>query len=260
MTTPTWPESGTFSLTSVDPVSRDVGIRCAQLLLERMADPSLPQRTEVLAPHLVVRTAPEQPAETDAVAAPPPPWTNASPSSPGQWPSPAFVAGQCRRSRASRSRVTEPPRFHSDARRSRLAHIAGDRVQLRARLLKCRQLEVADDLHHSVGNTRVLCAAIHRGQRPDSCATRAKAGSRRNTRCCRAPPQAHAARIARAGLPAGPGNPAADRALAALRRRYSPRSANAPSCSIATCCRPTAAPAPRPSPARSSLCPGGRAS
>ncbi|MDR7082716.1 DNA-binding LacI/PurR family transcriptional regulator [Arthrobacter ginsengisoli] len=44
-----------ISLTSVDPVSRDVGIRCAQLLLERMADPSLPQRTEVLAPHLVVR-------------------------------------------------------------------------------------------------------------------------------------------------------------------------------------------------------------
>ena len=39
-----------LSLTSVDPVSRDVGIRAAQLLLERMADPSLPQRTEVLHP------------------------------------------------------------------------------------------------------------------------------------------------------------------------------------------------------------------
>jgi len=49
-----------LSLTSVDPVSREVGIRAAQLLLERMADPSLPQRTEVLTPRLVVRrsTAP----------------------------------------------------------------------------------------------------------------------------------------------------------------------------------------------------------
>ncbi|MBT2597112.1 LacI family DNA-binding transcriptional regulator [Arthrobacter sp. ISL-72] len=49
-----------LSLTSVDPVSRDVGIRAAQLLLERMDDPSLPQRTHVLPPRLVVRrsTAP----------------------------------------------------------------------------------------------------------------------------------------------------------------------------------------------------------
>ena len=49
-----------LSLTSVDPVSRDVGIRAAQLLLERMDDPSLPQRTHVLTPRLVVRrsTAP----------------------------------------------------------------------------------------------------------------------------------------------------------------------------------------------------------
>jgi DNA-binding LacI/PurR family transcriptional regulator len=46
-----------LSLTSVDPVSRDVGIRAAQLLLERMADPSLPQRTEVLTPRLVVRNS-----------------------------------------------------------------------------------------------------------------------------------------------------------------------------------------------------------
>lgn len=46
-----------LSLTSVDPVSRDVGIRAARLLLERMADPGLPQRTEVLTPRLVVRNS-----------------------------------------------------------------------------------------------------------------------------------------------------------------------------------------------------------
>jgi DNA-binding LacI/PurR family transcriptional regulator len=46
-----------LSLTSVDPVSRDVGIRAAQLLLERIADPSLPQRTDVLTPELVIRNS-----------------------------------------------------------------------------------------------------------------------------------------------------------------------------------------------------------
>ncbi|MDV8148084.1 LacI family DNA-binding transcriptional regulator [Arthrobacter sp. B10-11] len=46
-----------LSLTSVDPVSRDVGIRAARLLLERLADPALPQRTEVLTPRLVVRNS-----------------------------------------------------------------------------------------------------------------------------------------------------------------------------------------------------------
>ncbi|MDR6505699.1 LacI family DNA-binding transcriptional regulator [Arthrobacter oryzae] len=46
-----------LSLTSVDPVSRDVGIRAAQRLLERMADPSLPQRTDVLTPELVIRNS-----------------------------------------------------------------------------------------------------------------------------------------------------------------------------------------------------------
>ncbi|MEK0154984.1 LacI family DNA-binding transcriptional regulator [Arthrobacter oryzae] len=46
-----------LSLTSVDPVSRDVGIRAAHLLLERMADPTLSQRTEVLTPRLVVRNS-----------------------------------------------------------------------------------------------------------------------------------------------------------------------------------------------------------
>ncbi|KIS27459.1 hypothetical protein TV39_10270 [Arthrobacter sp. SPG23] len=46
-----------LSLTSVDPVSRDVGVRAARLLLERMAEPSLPQRTEVLTPRLVVRNS-----------------------------------------------------------------------------------------------------------------------------------------------------------------------------------------------------------
>jgi DNA-binding LacI/PurR family transcriptional regulator len=46
-----------LSLTSVDPVSRDVGIRAAQRLLERMADPSLPQRTDVLTPELVIRAS-----------------------------------------------------------------------------------------------------------------------------------------------------------------------------------------------------------
>lgn len=44
-----------LSLTTVDPVSRDVGKRAAELLLERMAEPRLPQRTELLPPHLVVR-------------------------------------------------------------------------------------------------------------------------------------------------------------------------------------------------------------
>jgi len=44
-----------LSLTTVGPVSRDVGKRAAELLLERMAEPRLPQRTEVLPPHLVVR-------------------------------------------------------------------------------------------------------------------------------------------------------------------------------------------------------------
>ncbi|WP_175417256.1 substrate-binding domain-containing protein [Arthrobacter sp. 24S4-2] len=46
-----------LSLTSVDPVSRDVGVRAAQLLVERMADPSLPQRAEVLRPRLVIRNS-----------------------------------------------------------------------------------------------------------------------------------------------------------------------------------------------------------
>ena len=44
-----------LSLTTVDPASRDVGKRAAELLLERMAEPRLPQRTELLPPHLVVR-------------------------------------------------------------------------------------------------------------------------------------------------------------------------------------------------------------
>lgn len=44
-----------LSLTTVDPVSRDVGKHAAELLLERMAEPRLPQRTELLPPHLVVR-------------------------------------------------------------------------------------------------------------------------------------------------------------------------------------------------------------
>ncbi len=49
-----------LSLSSVDPVSREVGIRAAHMLVERMADPSLPPRKELLAPRLVVRgsTAP----------------------------------------------------------------------------------------------------------------------------------------------------------------------------------------------------------
>lgn len=49
-----------LSLSSVDPVSRDVGVRAAQLLVERMAEPALPQRHEMLQPRLVVRntTAP----------------------------------------------------------------------------------------------------------------------------------------------------------------------------------------------------------
>jgi DNA-binding LacI/PurR family transcriptional regulator len=46
-----------LSLTSVDPVSRDVGVRAARLLLERMDNPSLPQRTEVLYPVLVLRNS-----------------------------------------------------------------------------------------------------------------------------------------------------------------------------------------------------------
>jgi DNA-binding LacI/PurR family transcriptional regulator len=49
-----------LSLTTVDPVSRDVGVRAAELLLQRMADRLLPQSVEVLPPRLVVRgsTAP----------------------------------------------------------------------------------------------------------------------------------------------------------------------------------------------------------
>lgn len=46
-----------LSLTTVDPVSRDVGTRAAELLLGRMAEPLLPQRTEMLPPHLVVRSS-----------------------------------------------------------------------------------------------------------------------------------------------------------------------------------------------------------
>ncbi len=46
-----------LSLTTVDPVSREVGIRAAEFLLDRIADHSLPQRSEVLAPRLVVRNS-----------------------------------------------------------------------------------------------------------------------------------------------------------------------------------------------------------
>ena len=51
---------GHLSLSTVDPVSRDVGVRAAQLLLDRMAEPARPQRDETLKPRLVVRktTAP----------------------------------------------------------------------------------------------------------------------------------------------------------------------------------------------------------
>lgn len=51
---------GHLSLSTVDPVSRDVGVRAAQLLLERMAEPAQPQRSEMLKPRLVIRktTAP----------------------------------------------------------------------------------------------------------------------------------------------------------------------------------------------------------
>lgn len=44
-----------LSLTTVDPVSRDVGLRAAELLLQRMADPLVPHSSEVLPPRLVVR-------------------------------------------------------------------------------------------------------------------------------------------------------------------------------------------------------------
>ena len=43
--------------------------------------------------------------------------------------------------------------------------------------------------------------------------------------------------------------------VAARRASTTRRSARTPSCSTATCCRPTAAPAPRPSPARTSRSP-----
>ncbi|WP_309991414.1 substrate-binding domain-containing protein [Arthrobacter pascens] len=55
-----------LSLTSVVPVSRDVGVRGARLLLERIADPSLQQRTEVLPLRLVVRNCPARPCRADA--------------------------------------------------------------------------------------------------------------------------------------------------------------------------------------------------
>jgi DNA-binding LacI/PurR family transcriptional regulator len=53
-------DMGHLSLSTVDPVSRDVGVRAAHLLLDRMADPARPQRNERLKPRLVVRktTAP----------------------------------------------------------------------------------------------------------------------------------------------------------------------------------------------------------
>lgn len=46
-----------LSLSSVDPVSREVGSRAAQLLVERMVDSTLPQRTEMLTPRLVLRSS-----------------------------------------------------------------------------------------------------------------------------------------------------------------------------------------------------------
>jgi DNA-binding LacI/PurR family transcriptional regulator len=46
-----------LSLTTVDPVSRDVGVRAAEFLLARIADHSLPPRSDVLAPRLVVRNS-----------------------------------------------------------------------------------------------------------------------------------------------------------------------------------------------------------
>jgi DNA-binding LacI/PurR family transcriptional regulator len=51
---------GHLALTTVDPVSRDVGARAAHLLLDRIAEPAQPQRNETLKPRLVVRktTAP----------------------------------------------------------------------------------------------------------------------------------------------------------------------------------------------------------
>ena len=52
------------SLTTVDPVSRDVGIRAAEFLLARIADPTLPPRTDVLVPRLVVRNTTAPPAHT----------------------------------------------------------------------------------------------------------------------------------------------------------------------------------------------------
>ena len=46
-----------LSLTTVDPVSKEVGIRAAKFLLDRIADRSLPPRAEVLTPRLVVRNS-----------------------------------------------------------------------------------------------------------------------------------------------------------------------------------------------------------
>jgi DNA-binding LacI/PurR family transcriptional regulator len=46
-----------LSLTTVDPVSREVGIRAAELLVERMADTALPRRSEMLTPRLIVRNS-----------------------------------------------------------------------------------------------------------------------------------------------------------------------------------------------------------
>ncbi|MCU1575122.1 MAG: hypothetical protein JWO93_3204 [Micrococcaceae bacterium] len=44
-----------LSLTTVDPVSHDVGIRAAELLLERIEKPSLAPRSALLPPRLIVR-------------------------------------------------------------------------------------------------------------------------------------------------------------------------------------------------------------
>ena len=79
---------------------------------------------------------------------------------------------------------------------------------------------------------------------------RGAAGSRRNTACCPAPPtSARGARRRGQAVRPHAGDPAPDRPLAARRRRPAPRSASGRSWSIATCCRPTAAPAPPRSPA-----------
>ena len=102
------------------------------------------------------------------------------------------------------------------------------------------------------------CCAPRRSTRtcPAGCGATARAGSPPSTRCC---PGSSPERIRREvdggqAVGAHPGDPAADRPVAAGGHATWRRSASGRSSSTATCCRPTAARAPRRSAAATSRC------